>query len=795
MFQSSMPKYMLMNVFNLVLLFCLARSSSTDRYFVDGDLILGALMPVHEYNETSGECEGILAVPYIKRVEALVYAVDKINKDLKMLPGIKLGFDIRDTCYYDAVALGESVNFVLDQEHVNEQETCVGSCIAPPPTDCTQFRNISGVIGAQRSSSSIQAATTLGLFNVPQISYLSTSDELSDKIKYEYFLRTVPPDRFQVTAMIDLVLHFNWTYVSILYSDDSYGRNGYSEFQKQSADQICLAVEEAVSVDSNMKQIVQILLDRGAVAVVLFLDLETANAVFDAVERLNATGVFIWIASDAIGNAGVKGIVEHEAAAEGSFTMVPYSERLRAFDLSFISTTPLTSNNPWFSEYYEKNCSMTSCIDEDDTDSHDTLVMDSVYAFAYALHSIQSSLCHDTKPTNNKCVEIMQQVPGDILLEELRRTSFDSLVNGRIEFDSHGDIQGRYRMSYFQRDAVVGKLRAYPVGTWTTTDGFSDFNDDITWSVKSSINGSIPQSQCSETCPAGFQTVLIYERVRCCWECKACIDDTIVDPDNDKECWKCNGSTGPDNTHMECLVLEEVYVSWGSHLGSLILITASIGLVGILIVLIFFIFYRKEQILQTSEPLLNYLILFGETIVLVATITFAVKPSETVCAAARLLPAIGGCLMYSSMALKSIRLQKIFSVAFATDSTENPKLIQRPKQLGILLIVVSIQVIISSVWLLLYPPDVLPRKVLGDSPRIELACNIQINEVITSLAYNFVFILIYAIRYVKPLVDDTAPIDTRLRLPTGTSTRTLVNSMYLQRQRRSLSTASGESST
>ncbi|XP_033113333.1 metabotropic glutamate receptor 7-like [Anneissia japonica] len=721
--------------------------SSSDKYFVDGDLILGGLMPVHDYNETSSKCEGILASPFIKRVEAFVYAIDKINNDSAILPGINLGFDIRDTCYYDAVALGESVNFVLDQEHANERTTCSHGCKIEqtPSPSCKSIRNITGVVGAQRSGSSIQAATTFGLYQVPQISYLSTSDELSNKIKYKYFLRTVPPDRFQVSAMIDLVLHFNWTYVSILYSDDSYGRNGYREFQQQSADRICLAVEEAISASSDFNHIVKMLLGRGAVTVVLFLNVEIANAIYDAVERLNATGVFVWVASDAVGNAGINGIAQHEAAAEGTFTMVPYSKRLPEFDIKFLRTTPSTTLNPWFAEYYDRrvNCEL-NCDEEwpeDDYNSHDTLVMDSVYAFAYALHNIQGSLCHkDRPPPTGDCVRLLQEVSGDSLLEELRNTSFDSLVNGRLEFDSDGDIYGRYRMSYFQRD-VMGNLRAYPIGIWTT-GGFSNLDEEnIAWSVKSSINGSVPRSQCSEPCKPGFKEVLIYERVQCCWKCEECTGSTIVDQTG-YECIECI-DTWPDSTHMNCLELDNVYVSWGSHLGSLIIVTASIGLAAIFVIFVFFIYYRNEQILQNSEPLLNYVILIGVSVVLTSTITLAVEPNEAVCYAARLLPGVGVCMMYSSMALKSIRLQKIFKVAFASDSTQNPKLIQRSKQLGLLFITVSIQIALSLIWLFLRPPAVLSiRKVEGDTARMEYSCNLERNEVITCLTYNFIFITI-----------------------------------------------------
>ena len=40
---------------------------------------------------------------------------------------------------------------------------------------------------------------------IPQISYASTSLELSDKSRFEYFSRVVPPDNFQVSTLFSTI--------------------------------------------------------------------------------------------------------------------------------------------------------------------------------------------------------------------------------------------------------------------------------------------------------------------------------------------------------------------------------------------------------------------------------------------------------------------------------------------------------------------------------------------------------------------------------------------------------------
>ena len=67
---------------------------------------------------------------------------------------------------------------------------------------------------------------------IPQISYASTGIELSDKTRFGYFSRVVPPDTYQAQAMVDIVRHFGWTYVSTVADEGNYGEKGISTFRR-----------------------------------------------------------------------------------------------------------------------------------------------------------------------------------------------------------------------------------------------------------------------------------------------------------------------------------------------------------------------------------------------------------------------------------------------------------------------------------------------------------------------------------------------------------------------------------
>lgn len=61
------------------------------------------------------------------------------------------------------------------------------------------------------------------IFQIPQISYASTSTELSDKSRFEYFSRVVPPDNYQAQAIAEIVKSFDWRYTSTVAVEGEYG--------------------------------------------------------------------------------------------------------------------------------------------------------------------------------------------------------------------------------------------------------------------------------------------------------------------------------------------------------------------------------------------------------------------------------------------------------------------------------------------------------------------------------------------------------------------------------------------
>lgn len=121
------------------------------------------------YAGTKIECGEINRDRGIQRLEAMLYALDRINEDSKLLPGIKLGAILLDSCSSSTYALNQSLEFI--RASINTVESSAFECkdkSTPRPKYGSKM--IAGVIGGSYSEVSLQVANLLRLFRIPQVS-------------------------------------------------------------------------------------------------------------------------------------------------------------------------------------------------------------------------------------------------------------------------------------------------------------------------------------------------------------------------------------------------------------------------------------------------------------------------------------------------------------------------------------------------------------------------------------------------------------------------------------------------
>ncbi|KAK9406305.1 metabotropic glutamate receptor 3 [Crotalus adamanteus] len=353
----------------------------------------------------------------------------------------------------------------------------------------------------------LRVANLLRLFQIPQISYASTSAKLSDKSRYDYFARTVPPDFYQAKAMSEILRFFNWTYVSTVASEGDYGETGIEAFEQQArARNICIATSEKVGRSMNKKTfdgVIKALMQKpSARVVVLFTRSEDARELLAAAQRINVS--FTWVASDGWG-ALESVVAGSEPIADGAITIELASYPIQEFAVYFRNLNPYNnSRNPWFQEFWEhkfqcsfynQNCSHFSLKSgQFEQESKIMFVVNAVYAMAHALHNMHQALC----PNATKLCDSMKPVNGKRFYKDfMLNVTFDAPfrpsldTKSMVRFDQCGDGIGRYNIFNYQR--ANGRYRYQKVGYWA--EGLILNTNLIPW-----VKTSIPVSQCSDPC-------------------------------------------------------------------------------------------------------------------------------------------------------------------------------------------------------------------------------------------------------------------------------------------------------
>jgi hypothetical protein len=78
---------------------------------IEGDLVLGGLMMIHEREETI-ICGPIMPQGGIQALEMMLFTIDHVNKKADFLPGFKLGAHVLDDCDTDTYGLEQAVEFI-----------------------------------------------------------------------------------------------------------------------------------------------------------------------------------------------------------------------------------------------------------------------------------------------------------------------------------------------------------------------------------------------------------------------------------------------------------------------------------------------------------------------------------------------------------------------------------------------------------------------------------------------------------------------------------------------------------
>lgn len=684
----------------------------------NADFVLGGLFPAHQNSQDGEEFCSIPA--HISLVDAMLFALDNVNSDPKILTNVTVGFDIRDTCFLAQIGLDEAADLILSG---TEYRKNLAEFDENKNNETTTQPLVIGLIGAASSSVSVPIASISQIFNIPQISYASQSSLLEKRDRFSYFYRTLPSNSIEVQVIVDLLKHFEWSHISILYSKDTYGQTGVNTLQtlvKKS--DICIDLNE--SFDNNFSQehyrkLIEKLLKSAANVIVLYAPENEALNFISELKNMNITKRFIWIGTTAWSHRANR---IPPQMVSGIFSSLPLLNRYRPFyDYYYFHLFPNNnSRNPWFSDLFDvpffkkaqraANCSLHNCTKKKivnpfnvliPSDTYSATVIDAVYTYAYALDKYINDNC--AKPlvwNKNTKTCLGQKTPfsGSGLLQYISDVNFSSLTGNKISFDSKGSINCPYNIINYQVNVHQNqtKYNFKNIGVWKN----NSFTFDSSVPPQFNINYKDQRmykpviSKCNQCLPGQYIRNI---NGSCCGFCDACLGQMFSNSSVAMECMNCSiwGNMWGDNPLIGstgCVEIPVVYSEFRYPVAIVITIGSFVGLILLIITSVFFGIYWKSPVIKASSRESVVLIMIGAGCSFVSSLVYLGPPFLPICALQRILIWFCFSLMNSSLLIKMIRVTRIF--IFEKRKMSPHRCAQPYQQVILTLILVAIQMLI-----------------------------------------------------------------------------------------------------
>ncbi|XP_045898812.1 extracellular calcium-sensing receptor-like [Micropterus dolomieu] len=701
---------------------------------MDGDYVIAGVFSIHHYMHTVKhnfttmpeplKCTGSIDSRELRLSHTMVFAIEEINNSTELLPGIKLGYQMHDSCGSVPVTVHAAFQLLNGIDPV----FYTGD-------NCSQSGIVMAVVGESGSTPSISMSRVIGSFNIPQVSHFATCACLSDKRQYPSFFRTIPSDQFQAEALAKLVKHFGWTWIGAVRSDSDYGNNGMASFldaaQKEG---ICVEYSESfyrTHPRSRIQRVADVIRRSTAMVVVAFAASGDLRILLEELLR-EPSPPRQWIGSEAWVTDPDMLRFSFCTGAIGFAIQKSVIPGLRDFLLDLTPTKVAAS--PVLTEFWEDafNCSLgkSTAIDKslcDGTEDIQTLqspytdtsqlrISNMVYKAVYAIaHAIHNAVCQDTNSTTqcDKFTRIdLKQVITQLKKVNFSRNGYD------VSFDANGDPVARYELVNWQK-SVSGRIEFVTVGHYVASLPVGQelrISRNLIW-----LEGrtQVPVSVCTDSCPPGTRKVLQKGKPICCYDCLPCPEAEISNATDSPDCFPCPKEFWPNVEGDTCLSKPVEFLSFDEVLG-MILAAFSVG-GACLAVVTAAVFFRNRTspIVRANNSELSFLLLFSLTLCFLCSLTFIGAPSEWSCMLRHTAFGITFVLCISCVLGKTIVVLMAFKATLPGSNVM--KWFGPPQQRMTVVSFTFIQVLICTIWLVVSPP--FPKKNLTIyKERIILEC-------------------------------------------------------------------------
>uniref|UniRef100_A0A3Q2XBQ3 Extracellular calcium-sensing receptor-like n=1 Tax=Hippocampus comes TaxID=109280 RepID=A0A3Q2XBQ3_HIPCM len=645
------------------------QNAAKDPFSKEGDLLIGGIFSLLHLKSTVFNLLTMLCRwndRELKFVRTVMFTVEEINRNAQLLPGVSLGYQLYNGC--------GSENLIRAAIEAISQEG--PACSA----------RIQALLGHSSSGISKNINTLLSPLSIPQVSHLSTCACLSDKSLYPTFFRTVPSDRVQVLALVQLMKNFDWRWVGIIYSSTTYADKGTAEFVVEAMkEHICVEYRLVYSKASTEthEAIVKMLRESSSKVVLLFMSLSYTKSFLSKMAGYNISGKQ-WVGSEAWITQLDLASVERQNILQGAMGFaLPEASipggTIKAFWEKFFDCSFSPSNTSTLCTGGED----MKAISNDYTDvTHfraENNMYKAVYLVAYALHALLQ--CENgANPTTGKPCVIKSEVQP-------------KMVNRKhtIFVNDDGDSVGEYDLiNWHMRDD--GSVKLVNIGRYDAS--FSEYR-------KLKLKGDVLRSVCKEPCPPGTRKAVNKNKPVCCFDCFECPEGTISNQTDSPDCLACPPEFWPNAKKDRCVPKPTEYLSYKEIMGALLTALSCVGVFLAFLTFLIFLTHKETPIVKANNSELSFLLLISLKLCFLCSLTFIGRPTEWSCMLRHAAFGITFVLCISCVLGKTVVVLMAFR---ATLPGKNMKLFGHVQQRLSVLALTVVQVLFCIIWLCTNPP-------------------------------------------------------------------------------------------
>ncbi|XP_032092502.1 vomeronasal type-2 receptor 26-like [Thamnophis elegans] len=549
----------------------------------------------------------------------------------------------------------------------------------------------------------------------------------------------VPNEDYQYMGVIQLFLHFGWTWIGVFAFEIKGERFLQKLHPLLSQNGICVAFTQKMPERINLEDFPELfvsititsnkLIDQKARVFLIYghsftiVWLRTVMVLHDCESKDSALFRKVWILMNPI-DFILTGFQRRWDLQlfHGSLSFTVHSRDIQGFKEFLQIIKPSTHKDGFLQEVWEQlfDCSFSNtelsstitkiCTGEEKLETlpgplfelqmtgQSYSIYNAVYAVAHSLHEAVNS---KSQPRELQRVKFPNLQPWQ-LHRFLQHISFNNSAGERVFFKDRRDGPGGFDIinmitfpnRSFQR-VKVGKLHPK-----VAKGKGIIIENPIIWHP--GFNQVLPVSLCNDPCSPGYWKKRAEGRAFCCYDCVPCPEAKISNQTDMDDCFECSQDHYPNKEKKGCNLKMLVFLTFEETLGMGLASTALCFFFLTSWVLATFIKHQDTPIVKANNRSLTYTLLVSLLLCFLSSLLFLSQPGKVICLLRQSTFGITFSVAISSVLAKTITVVVAFMAT--KPGSQMRRWVGKRLAFSIALSCSLLQVCICILWLSTSPP-------------------------------------------------------------------------------------------